>query len=194
MMDGQNIKVNLIRVTMAKKYSNKSRVEMINKKFNENIQEFLKQSYINIIMTLDYSTYKVSSKGNGLIGTITVDGKDFYVNDVFYDQSTKGVVFTLLPNDYKWEEFWVDEWNCNKFTLSDFISMTKMLMDYFKTGKVYGFDEETNKPMGTIRINETRRDSYKSNIKLIESSIKVLDNVKSYVDKGILNEDEQQND
>lgn len=171
---------------MAKKYNNKSRIEMINKKFNENLNEFLKQSYINIIMALDYSTYKVSSKGNGLIGTIKVDGKDFYVNDVFYDQSTKGVVFTLLSNDYKWEEFWVDEWNINKFALPDLISMTNMLLDYFKTGKVYSFDEESNKPVGTIRINETRRDSYKSNIKLIESSINVLDKVKENVEKGIL--------
>lgn len=176
---------------MAKKYNNKNRVEMIDKKFIENANEFLKQSYINILMTLDYSTYKVSSKGSGLIGTITVDDKDFYVNEVFYDASTKGVVFTLLPNDYKWEEFWIDEMNCNNFTLVDLISMTDMLLKYFKTGKVFGFDEETNKPVGTVRINEFRRDSFKSNIKIIESSINLLNSVKKIAERGILNDEDE---
>ena len=83
---------------MAKKYNNKNRVEMIDKKFIENANEFLKQSYINILMTLDYSTYKVSSKGSGLIGTITVDNKDFYVNEVFYDASTKGCLLYTSPS------------------------------------------------------------------------------------------------
>ena len=176
---------------MAKKYNNKNRVEMIDKKFIENTNEFIKQSYINILMTLDYSTYKVSSKGRGLIGTITVDDKDFYVNEVFYDASTKGVVFTLLPNDYKWEEFWVDEMNCNNFTLVDLISMTDMLLKYFKTGKVFGFDEETNKPVGKVRINEFRRDSFKSNIKIIESSINLLNSVKKIAERGILNDEDE---
>ena len=176
---------------MAKNDNKKNRVEMIDKKFIENANEFLKQSYINILMTLDYNTYKVSSKGSGLIGTITVDNKDFYVNEVFYDASTKGVVFTLLPNDYKWEEFWVDEMNCNNFTLVDLINMTDMLLKYFKTGKVFGFDKETYKPIGTVRINEFRRDSFKSNIKIIESSINLLNNVEKIAERGILNDKDE---
>lgn len=174
---------------MSKKYSNKLRVDMINRKVNENLLEFLTQSYINILMTLDYSTYKVASKGSGFIGTIKVEGKDYYVNDVYYDQSTKGVVFSLLKNDENYEEFWVDEMNYNKFKLSDFISMTEMLLKYFKSGKVYGFDEETCKAAGIIRINEPRRDSYKSNIKIIESSVALLNNVKEIAEKGIFNEE-----
>lgn len=164
---------------MAKKYNNKNRIDMINKKFNENIREFLKQSYINIIMTLDYSTYKVSSNGKGSIGSITMDnGKEYHVSEVVYDQCTKGVVFSLLPNDDIIDELWVDELNCGRFTLNELISMMKFLLAYFKTGKVYGFDEETHKSVGVIKINDTNRVSYRGNARIIESAVKALSKVK----------------
>ena len=117
--------------------------------------------------------------------------KDLELLGPFRLTQGKGVVFTLLLNDYRREEFWVDEMNCNNFTLVDLISMTDMLFKYFKTGKVFGFDEETNKPVGTVRINEFRRDSFKSNIKIIESSINLLNSVEKIAERGILNDEDE---
>lgn len=171
---------------MAKKYNNSSRVQMIDRKLNDNVNDFLVYSYINVLLTLDYSTYKVTSKGNGFIGSIEVEGKTYYVNEVSYDKCTKGVVFSLLPNTENYDEFWIDEMNYRKFKLADFQSMLDMLVKYFKSGNVYGFDTEKMKPIGNIlRKNDVKHESFKSNITLINNSVKLLASVASKVQKGI---------
>jgi hypothetical protein len=171
---------------MAKKYNNNSRVQMIDKKFNDNINDFLLYSYINVILTLDYNTYKVTSKGKGFIGSIEVEGKTYYVNEVSYDKCTKGVVFSLLPNTENYDEFWIDEMNYRKFKLSDFNSMLQMLAKYFKSGNVYAYDTEKMKPLGNVlRKNDIKHESFKSNINLIKNSLDLLTSVASKVQNGI---------
>lgn len=171
---------------MAKKYNNSSRIQMIDRKLSDNVNDFLVYSHINVLLTLDYNTYKVTSKGNGFIGSIKVEGKTYYVNEVFYDKGTKGVVFSLLPNTESYEEFWIDEMNYRKFKLADLQSMLEMLIKYFKSGNVYGFDTENMKPLGnTLRKNDIKHESFKSNITLINNSLKLLASVALKVQKGI---------
>lgn len=171
---------------MAKKYSNESRIKMIDRKLNDNMNDFLIYSHINVLLTLDYNTYKVTSKGNGFIGSIDVEGKTYYVNEVMYDRCTKGVVFSLLPNTDNEDEFWIDEMNYRKFKLSDLKSMLQMLVKYFKSGNVYGYDNGAMKPIGNIlRKNDIKHESFKSNIALINNSLNLLASVASKLDGGI---------